>query len=60
MERRHGLIGPSYSAHGQASLGSRGNALGKSFLACFVAHCESYVQDVENTVLVIRVCCCSF
>ena len=30
------------------------------FLAHFVAHCESYVQDVENAVLVIRVCYCSF
>ena len=29
-------------------------------LAHFVPHCESCVQDVENVVLVIRVCCCSF
>ena len=30
------------------------------FLAHFVAHCESYAQDVENAVLAIRVCYCSF
>ena len=30
------------------------------FLARFVAHYESCVQDVENVALVIRVCCCSF
>ena len=29
-----------------------------NFLARFVAHCESYAQDVENVIFVIRVCCC--
>ena len=24
------------------------------------AHCESCARDLENVVLVIRVCCCSF
>ena len=32
----------------------------EKFLARFVAHCESCEQDVENAVLVIRVCRCSF
>ena len=30
------------------------------FLAYFIAHCESYAHDVENAVLVIKVCCCRF
>ena len=35
--------------------------LGKFFfLAHFVAHCESYAQDIETIVLVIRVSWCSF
>ena len=38
----------------------RGQRSQENFLAHFVAHCESCVQDVENAVLVIRVCCCSF
>ena len=29
-------------------------------LTRFVAHCESCAQDVENVVLVIRVCGCRF
>ena len=55
MERRLGLTSPSRSAHGQASWGSKGNALGNIFLAHFVAHCESGAQDIENVTLVIRV-----
>ena len=42
-------------AYRQASWGFKGIASGKKFLACFVAHCESCAQDVENVVLVIRV-----
>ena len=34
--------------------------LGENILAHFVAYCKSYAQDVENAVLVIRVCRCSF
>ena len=34
--------------------------LGEKFLAGFVAYCESYAQDVENAILVIKVCRCSF
>ena len=33
MERKLGPIGPNWSAHGQASWGSKGNTLGKIFLA---------------------------
>ena len=47
-------------AYRQASWGFKGIASGKKFLACFVAHCESCAQDVENVVLVIRVSGCSF
>ena len=32
----------------------------KIFLACFVAHCEFYAQDIENATLVIRVLSLSF
>ena len=35
-------------------------AWAENFLAHFVAHCEFCAQDVENVVLVIRVCCCNF
>ena len=58
MERRLRPIGPSYIAHGQASWGFGGNVPGIIFLACFVAHCESCAQDVENRNFEIRVCCC--
>ena len=49
MEWRLEPTGPSRSAHGQVSWGS-----------CFVARCESCVQDVKTVVLVIRVSLCSF
>ena len=32
----------------------------KKFLAQFVVHCESHVQNIETVVLVIRVSWCSF
>ena len=35
-------------------------AWAENFLAHFVAHCEFCAQDVENVVLVIRVCYCNF
>ena len=51
MEWRLGPTSSSWSAHGQVSWGFGGNALEKNFLAHFVAHCESYAQVVENTIL---------
>jgi len=47
MERRLGPIGPS--------LGVRGQCPGKKILALFVAHYESYAQDIKTVVLEIRI-----
>ena len=33
-------------------------SIGKKNLACFIAHCESFVQDIKIIVLEIRVLCC--
>ena len=37
------------------SLGSGGSALGKNFLALFVVHCKSCVQDRKTIILEVRV-----
>ena len=47
MERRLGPIGPS--------LGVRGQCPRKKFWPVFVAHYESYAQDIKTVVLEIRV-----
>ena len=41
-------------------LGPWSGGWAEKILAHFIAHCESCAQDVRNTVLVIRVCCCHF
>ena len=53
MERRLGLIGPSQSAHGQASWGSEGNAPGKIFLACFCVEKRNFVIRVLLCVVAV-------
>ena len=50
MEQRLGPIGPSRSAHGQASLGFGSNDPRKKKKICpvFVTHCELCAHDIKN------------